>query len=150
VASSWFFPSRNYKDDARSNKHKIMYIHSCTLKCKYVYMPLSWELILNIAHWVVLNCSCHRTKVNSQFPNRKKKILSYNTHHETCTYGAINKPTNSHLAVTIVVFFFLYLKFKTPPCTLSCIITVKFAGYKGEYDWIIHEFYSSVCNTTVT
>jgi len=24
VASSWFFPSRNYKDDARSNKHKIL------------------------------------------------------------------------------------------------------------------------------
>jgi len=35
-------------------------------------MLLSWQLILNIAHWVILNYSCHRTKVNSQFPTRKK------------------------------------------------------------------------------
>jgi len=26
---------------------------------------------------------------------------------------------------------------------------VKFAGNKGEYDWIIHEFQYSLCNTTV-
>lgn len=87
-----------------------------------------------------LTCSWHWTETNSCPPTRK--VHSYSAQCARSTANAIKNATDLHFPARKIIS--LWLKFRTSPLfshligfMLSCLNTVKFAGYEHEYDSII-------------
>jgi hypothetical protein len=133
-------------------------LHKCLLVSQFHYTSLCnctylyAYLILHLSGVCVFYCS-HWTETNSHPPTRK--VLSYNTQPARSPANAIKNATDLHLPARKMIS--LCLKFRTPPLfshligsTLSCLNTVKFAGYICDYDSIIHKMWSSLYNTTGT
>ena len=92
MASSWFFPSRNYKDDARSNKHKICNWSLLTVITQILLLHV--QLHNSTSHFLYKYCtnftSCNWTvlKVITQ------KLLLHVQLHNSTTYLLYNYCTN--------------------------------------------------------